>query len=492
MQIAKSLGSRALQSVKGVKPLVNEMFGMVSTKPNAYAESQKAMKGLLDESGGITRPFGASMASSRQVGRKALEMPEADWGQVAGTAKADFKNIFNMGRGSDVSRWYSRLDDEARGAFDAARQSVQTGGATEDAFRNFSRKAFGQHLDDTGFEKAYQNFGSALDSPSAYRQDAWGRRLGAGIGAAGVLAPVASAPFTLSEHAGGAVGALNAKSKAMDGAMDGAAQQMYNLQSQPFLKRMQSAWNPNYTLQDMYAADPGRAGLAHHYMRGAGKQENIQAPGVTDYLREYLFPMVPGLGSAGNLQKSVEAQALKSFQKMSSYNSNYVLLSVPGLMCKEAGKTKVLTDLGRKAWGSGPVAAIRHKVTDLTEGVARRLKPTPSSIPSATSQPGAWANMRNNFTGVLKSGPLPAMMAGGTLVGMPMHFLGGKSTVEDGAYNSGYGAGMAGAADAYSNLPMWQRFGSALMPGIAEQQISQRYPDIYQRYMQLQAPAGLR
>jgi hypothetical protein len=340
------------------------------------------------------------------------------------------------------------------------------------------------------------------------------------------------------------------------------------------MDRMGDAFNPNRVVQDLYAPENiGKSGIAHHYMYGPGKQEQVKGPGIMGYARELALPFFSGSA----LDQSVQSNGLRQFQKMGStstmtatqqlffvkeairkatgrlikgiYDTATTMAKKPGAKIGDEilpasmlhdysrgarvsadSRIRDLTRLDTLAEGaakSSPQrlalaqemrkargATYQHKLDrglDADEEFNRGLynwkgqSPTmPRSRPYAGPAPAPgpasfWDDIKGRTSGawdIAKQHPWHTGGAALAIPGMIGSFFGGRHSVSDGAYNAGYGAGSAGAAQMYSDQNPFARFGAAAFPDMAMNRVMQQYPDLMAAYQRAGSrrgqPAGSR
>lgn len=183
------------------------------------------------------------------------------------------------------------------------------------------------------FNNLYKTFGKAPVSQAAHTAENYGNRLGNFVGPAAITAPLVFAPYTMSGWAGAASAGDEASQVAQQAARRAVGGQMANFENMPMLQRFKMMWDPQNNIRQMYNnGDP--SAVAHHYMYGAGRGSNIQAPGLFQHLKHLAMPFftedpmmrtmqsravsglqhaVPQTMSKFGMEKESMMQAVKSF-----------------------------------------------------------------------------------------------------------------------------------------------------------------------------------
>lgn len=215
--------------------------------------------------------------------------------------------------------WMSGLNEYQRGSLMRHLPSRRGVGAA-DAMRNYSRDIYGSPLNrmvkgdaNKAFDNMYQRYGQVADNAGSHAAEVWGNRVGNFLGPAAITLPAISAPFALSEWAGAAGAGTEAKDLAARAGRQAVADDLYQFEQMPMMNRLQMMWNPQAHLQQIYQnPDSMPTALAHHYMYGAGKNERIKDPGITDYLKHLALPFF----TEDPLQRSLQARGVNGMQSM--------------------------------------------------------------------------------------------------------------------------------------------------------------------------------
>jgi hypothetical protein len=451
--------NRVHDSFRHIGPDYRQMTGFFSKNPNAVSDALGDSRNLLNASGGITQPFQPGIASSFGHLRKNL-------GKTTEQLAAGTKNKFWTTDRSGA--WLNRLTPTQRAEFDAARAAMQAGGQVDDVTKNFMRNSFGKEMGEDMFEREFARWGTDLGAAGNLGRSI-GRRTGIGLGAAGVFAPAVTAPMVLGQWGGAASALPGMQDRAMRAAQQGAADQFGQFRNMSVMDRIRASANPNYLRQRLYQSDPGRGGMAHHFMYGQGQNQAVSGGGPLDYIRELAFPMIPGLGTNA-LDKSIEAGLIRNFQNMGSAKSaNFIVnKALPASRQFFGGLASKAKSWIPRLGGKTPLASGSH-----LGGAGFRELPlqTPPMVPSRI----------NNFVKQVGEHPLTAGMGLGLGVGMPVaSFFGGRQQVNQAAELGGYGAGAAYGVESFSQLPFLGRMGAGIAPNAAMNYVTRQYPQLAQ------------
>lgn len=480
----KALGNRVMGSAKAIPRDLMLPFQMFSKDKGKFMRSMKANDMMHAGGGSIMRPAATNMGASGRRFDQFAQMDDTTFNSVMSKTPSMVGGMRNPFQNRDTY-WLTGLDDAGKAALAQGRKAVASGGRLERERINFLRNTVGKEMDPRTFRQNYKQYGKPGEGGWGAQEA--GRRAGAVVGGLGVYGAGVQAPVTLAEWAGGASAIPGASGRAEEGAMAGAADQLQQFRNGSFMDRMGNAWNPNAMLENLYSPENiNRSGVAHHYMYGPGQQEQIQGPGFGGYARELLFPMIPGIGNFGSLGQSVESNALNQFQKMGFEKSALGLLGPAKAVAKPAigAATKAIRKIPAGSMGHAPLP-LPKATSEATKAVGK-------------STEGLWGGVKQRFgnaKSIINEHPMYALGAGMAVPFTAGSFFGGRQTVRDGAYNAGYGAGSAGAAQQFANMNMFQRFGAAAFPDMAMNKLFEQYPQLMEAYQQAskrQLPAGMR
>jgi hypothetical protein len=281
-----------------------------------------------------------------------------------------------------------------------------------------------------------------------------GYRVGRGVGAVGIGAPIVLAPLTLSSYLGAAnADPQLAQEYAKNMAYDRVEDRLNQFSKMPFLDRIQSAWNPekfSENLQSPEAIDINE-NLASN---------NINNPGILKYLSSFN----PFLSSPDDvIRQRIRSEVLRNMQGNKSASDS----------TKQAN---ILSQLFNKVLK--PAYNLGKQYRGLPDGTK-----LPKAIRNYTGTPGKTylENMAERYA--MNLGKNPVMTSLGTLgaaytaslpFGMYDSYQAGKNQVYNDAANTAMGLADLGIMEKF-NQPGFMgglnRFGMAIAPGIGKDMI---------------------
>lgn len=349
-QGAKMFGRSFLDTIKdygkSIKNDIQRPLAMFSRDPGKYDK-------LLQEDEAINAAIGGSPIRNlfRNKASLATSAPRYD---ALAAMSADKRNalidkgnsFFRRFHYDPNERWLNKLTaDERQMLRTNLAQQTDVGKINPKLRRNFHKKLFKNDFTGDQFSEYYKRYGMPMEN--AMVQNA-GRRAAMGTGALGLMT-AGHVPFTGAEWIGGLTAAPGAAGMARRGAMEGVADQLHNFNNAGFLERIMASTDPNYFARRLYeGGEINRGGIAHHYMYGPGKYEDVGGGGISPFLAQLLFPMFSG----NALDSAVQSRALNSFQKMGSHNQNKSMTNTD-LLVKSAMFRSLARSVGRKALGGG-------------------------------------------------------------------------------------------------------------------------------------------
>lgn len=273
-------------------------------------------------------------------------------------------------------------------------------------------------------------------------------RIGRGVGAVGLGAPLMFAPNTLASYAGAAsADPTIAKDYAMNMAEERLQERLEQFGQMPFLERLQSAWNPQKFTDQVGQTAPEAADLMYN-----AERNNINNPGILRYLASFN----PFLGDPeSNIRRVVRGTMMNE-------------LGMKNASEKQAMQVlKNALPMFQKVWRAGRSAA--------------KAKPHGVNLPlpnAFTNQVPAWQAVANKGIYNLSQAPVRKTLTGLGLASipamMPWDYSRGQNAVYDQA---------AQDARAMADIQFTQmfntpglmgglgRFGAALAPGMAQNMI---------------------
>lgn len=315
----KSLGRRTIDSaartVEGGKRYFHNL------RPGAGNYGQRAADAKLmthQNFGGGMSGYGTSPLTSNLVEDK-FHINHAISNMSRRGLQRAFKNPNGIRNAPDgFSNWLGGLNEYQRGAL--LRNLPSNPANAANSMRNYVREIYGSPLNrtiksegDVMFNKMYQRYGQVADNAGSHAAEVWGNRVGNFLGPAAITLPAISAPFALSEWSGAAGAGSEAKDIAARAGRQAVADDMYQFENMPMMSRLQMMWDPQSYLKQMYQSPHSMpSALAHHYMYGAGRNERIQDPGMTDYLKHLAFPLF----AEDPLQRSIQAKGVRGMQEI--------------------------------------------------------------------------------------------------------------------------------------------------------------------------------
>lgn len=294
-------------------------------------------------------------------------------------------------------------------------------------------------------------------------------RIGRGIGSVGIGAPLAMAPFTLSQYAGAASADPEiAKEYAMNMAEERLNDRLSQFGQLPFLERMQSAWNPQKFTEQMAQTAPEAADLMYAMQTGGANN-----PGLLRFLSSF-NPFFSGFTGASDYAR---ARVRSGMLDTLGYKSASEKQAMMGLLRGAIPGLKNMWQFGRLAGKSAPVSGVT--LPRMSAAVNARMAQLPAW--EALAQKGVYnfakAPVANTFKG-LGVATLPAFMSADYSAG------------QQGVYNQAAQDARALADMQFAetfNTPGFMgglgRFGAALAPGLAQdlimKSVRQRmYPEL--------------
>lgn len=510
----KAFGNRFIDSVKGgVRDLVLP-FQLFKKDKGAFMDSIKKDDYLHQAGGSLLRPRATNMGESGMRFDRFANLDDDAYNAISSAQPKMWGKMRNPFQSGD-SHWYAGLDDAGKSALSKYRTRARrgVGGDIAPERLNYARSKFlrntvGKEMNDANpavFKDYYKKYGQPGDG-GWFAQEA-GRRAGTVAGGLGAYAAITNMPVSGAEWAGGLSAVPGARARGIEGANQGAADQMHKFRNKGFMDRMGDAFNPNRVVQDLYSPENiGKSGIAHHYMYGPGKQEQVKGPGIMGYARELALPFFSGSA----LDQSVQSNGLRQFQKMGNIVNKGRRVVGGKILSKveqALNKTRILP---RTSITATPNLAA-SKVDDFVGAAPATpasgaghfpLARIPGEVPTSgarSSAPGLWDDIKERVGGAWDIAKEHPWHTGGAALAAPAlvgSFFGGRHSVSDGAYNAGYGAGSAGAAQMYSDQNPFARFGAAAFPDMAMNRVMQQYPDLMAAYQRAGSrrgqPAGSR
>lgn len=276
-----------------------------------------------------------------------------------------------------------------------------------------------------------------------------GYRVGRGVGAVGVGAPLTLAPFTLSSYLGAAnADPQLAQEYAKNMAYDRAESRLNQFSEMPFLDRIQSAWNPEKFSENLRS--PEAVDLHENLANN-----NINNPGILKYLAGFN----PFLSSPDDvIRQRIRSEVLRNMQGNKAASDSTKQANMLSQLFNKALKPAYA--LGKKYRGRG---------TKL-----------PRAIKNYTGTPGKTylENIAERYAMNLGKNPimtpLATLGAAATPFGMYGSYQSGKNQVYDDAANTAMGLADLQLMEKF-NQPGFMgglsRAGMAIAPGMGRDMI---------------------
>jgi hypothetical protein len=275
-----------------------------------------------------------------------------------------------------------------------------------------------------------------------------GYRVGRGVGAVGIGAPIALAPFTVASYLGaGSADPQLAQEYAKNVAYERMRERLNQFSEMPFLDRIQTAWNPEKFTEKLRS--PEAADLYENM-----STNNINNPGIMKYLTGFN----PFISSPNDvITQKVRSEVLRNMQGNKS--ASFVTKQANPL---QQLFTKVLQ----------PAYAMGKQFRGLSAGTK-----LPKSIRSFTGTPGQsyLEGLAGRYAMNLGKNPIltPLATAGAAYLpfGIYGSYQGGKNQVYEDAARTAEGLADLGFMEKF-NQPGFMsgvnRFGMAIAPGLGK------------------------
>lgn len=335
----------------------------------------------------------------------------------------------------------------------AMRQGLNS--STDDLLKNPAFQRGSQNVEAGKVLREQAGLRSGLSAPNP-----WQHRVGRGVGAVAIGAPLINLPFSAAEYAG-AVNAdpALAQEYAKNMAYDRVEDRIGQFRNMPFLERAKTVFNPQAFTEQLQM--PEATDLYQ-----AMSDNNLNNPGIMKYLASFN----PFMGSAGEtIKQKVRSEMMRHLQPKSASEKQ-----ATGL----AGKVMpVLRGMGN-AFRQGRLAANTQHLPQLqpSRSVLQQIPGLqPSRLPAATP---IWRDALNRASFFTGQNPGTAAMGLAPALLTP-YFLGssydsGKKQVYDSAANDAMGMADLGLMEKF-NQPGFMgglgRAGMAIAPGMGSDMI---------------------
>jgi len=344
-----------------------------------------------------------------------------------------------------------------RGLQGAAAVSQGLGSSADDLLKNPMFQRGAQHVSSGNVFRQQAGLRAGLSAPNPLKY-----RVGRGIGAVALGAPIATAPFTLAEYAGASsADPALAEEYAKNMAYDRSRDRLEQFKSMNFLDRMRTAYDPQSFTQKLNMPEATN-------LYQAMSDNNLNNPGIMKYISSFN----PFTGSADEvINQKVRSEMMRSMQNKSANE-------------KQANLGQVLKGLGA-AWKLGRGAA--------TSGAVKGMKSIPVSGAKPPTNIPIWeAALQKGMYNIGKSPGTAAFGIGGAAIAP--YFLGasynsGRNAVYDAAANNAMGMADLQLLEKF-NQPGFMgglgRAGMAIAPGMGSDMILNRirqsmFPEVNQQ-----------
>lgn len=392
------------------------------------------------------------------------------------------------------------------------------------------------------WDTIYNRWGRSYDpnKHGEYVARTIGRKIANPMAAVAVGGGGVALPYTLANTAGVAQSLPGAKKRMEAGALEGAANMHAMYSALPLLQRMQMAYDPNALARYLYANDRNGAGMTHYYTHGRGVDQSINIPGSG--FGGALNTLINPFGAGDFLTPNIQRYALDAMRKNAYENYGMTKEAFVGKIVPWAAQgfqrfmnflrpvaDDAASAVGKAAPAAGEVAENagnaarqfnagkflrntrdRLNIVDSPEAIKDNLSHMWGGIkaPFSVTHKGVVGGIRGvaeatmgkdnplrryalNYANALEKNP---MLVGGStlsLGGLAYSPIGAYQMAKKKQHEIGQNIGASEYAHNFSQQPIWNRFGAAMIPGMAARMINNQMPGFDTAYSQQLAQLNL-